>query len=268
MKKMIFNCVMSLLILCGIGTRTKVQAHDTWVETPSLLARFNDWLYVDLRLGNHGNEHRDFKLASKITLAPCTLTLIAPNGQQQDLKPQLKDLGNAEKEGYWSARVVADQVGLYQVVHTLDTLHGKTRAIKSSKTLFVSKDQINTASAATASHTIGSGLEFLLDTHVHELKAGSPIALTVLWKGKPAHNVRVAFVPRGETLPPSKDNNSEVNNYERVSDQNGRVEFTPREGNLILAVAHYIAAEEKGENYDRTHYGATMVLPVPQQPIK
>lgn len=263
MKKFIFNCVMSLLVLCAFSTSTRVQAHDTWVETPSLLARFNDWLYVDLRLGNHGNEHRDFKLASKITLAPCTLTLIAPNGQQQDLKPQLKDLGNAEKEGYWSARVVADQVGLYQVVHTLDTLHGKIRAIKSSKTLFVSQDHTKPTNVSNASHTIGSGLEFVLDTPVHELKAGSPIALTLLWKGKPAHNVRVAFVPRGETLSPGEDNN-----YERVSDHNGRVEFTPREGNLILAVAHYVAAEEKGENYERTHYGATMVLPVPQQAIK
>ena len=235
------------------------NAHDTWVETASLAVRQNEWLYVDLRLGNHGNEHRDFKLASKIALAHCTLTLISPNGKQVDLKPHLKDLGNAEKEGYWSARVVAEQTGLYQVWHTLDTLHGKVRAVKSSKTFFVSQDNSPASFDAASQHTIGSGLEFMLETPVNQLAAGKPISLTVLWKGKPAPNVRVAFVPRGETLSPGEDKT-----YERFSDPNGRVEFTPREGNLVLAVAHFVAEDEKNEKFEKTHYGATLVLPVPQ----
>ncbi len=33
------------------------------VQTPSLVIRQGDFVYVDLMLGNHGNDHRDFKLA-------------------------------------------------------------------------------------------------------------------------------------------------------------------------------------------------------------
>jgi uncharacterized GH25 family protein len=263
MKTLSFACLFAFVAFINVLSAKPTNAHDTWVETSSLTARQNEWLYIDLRLGNHGNEHRDFKLASKITLTPCTLTLIAPDGKQVDLKPRLKDLGNAEKEGYWSARVVAEQTGLYQVLHTLDTLHGKVRAVKSSKTFFVSQDKGPAAIDATPQHTIGSGLEFMLDTPINLLAAGKPISLTVLWKGKPAPNIRVAFVPRGETLSPGEDKN-----YERYSDQNGRVEFTPREGNLVLAVAHYVAEDEQGEKYEKTHYGATLVLPVPQNGLK
>ncbi|MBL8869837.1 MAG: DUF4198 domain-containing protein [Planctomycetaceae bacterium] len=263
MKTLSLAYLYAVVAFFSVLSARTANAHDTWVETASLTVRQNEWLYVDLRLGNHGNEHRDFKLASKITLAPCTLTLISPDGKQVDLKPNLKDLGNAEKEGYWSARVVAEQTGLYQVWHTLDTLHGKVRAVKSSKTFFVSRDNGPASFDAASQHTIGSGLEFMLETPINQLAAGKPISLTVLWKGKPAPNVRVAFVPRGETLSPGEDKT-----YERVSDQNGRVEFTPREGNLVLAVAHYVAEDEKSEKYEKTHYGATLVLPVPQNGLK
>src|SRR6185436_2774462 len=45
-------------------------AHDTWVQTNTNVVRTGDAVHVDLMLGNHGNDHRDFKLASK--LAPGT----------------------------------------------------------------------------------------------------------------------------------------------------------------------------------------------------
>src|SRR5436853_56275 len=40
-------------------------AHDTWIQTNSNLYRPGDVVHVDLLLGNHGNDHRDFKLAGK-----------------------------------------------------------------------------------------------------------------------------------------------------------------------------------------------------------
>ncbi len=106
------------LFLAAISSAcAQVKAHDTWVETGTLQVRTGEYLYVDLRLGNHGNNHRDFKLASKITLAPCELWVTAPNGSQVDLKSKLVDLGSAEKEGYWTTRFVAKESGVYEVLH-------------------------------------------------------------------------------------------------------------------------------------------------------
>jgi len=128
-----------LLTFCLLTT--SAHAHDTWVETNTQVVRQGDAVYVDLKLGNHGNGHRDFKLASKISLDKITLTTIAPDGTSTDLKPELVDTGYAPKEGYWSAKFVPDQAGLYLVAHTLDTLHHTTRAIKSGKTYFLSQRQ-------------------------------------------------------------------------------------------------------------------------------
>jgi uncharacterized GH25 family protein len=256
------NRWMLCLACCCWNLCSLAIAHDTWVQSGPLVARRGDIVHVDLMLGNHGNQHRDFKLASKITLAPCTLQVISPDGAKLDIKPMLKDMGSAEKEGFWSARMLPEQLGVHQVIHTLDTLHGKTRAVKSSKTFFIASECFE--SIPTEGHqriqALQQGLELVLETPLVELAAGKPIALRVLWNGKPLPNASVAFVPRGVQLAEGTDPQ-----YERVSDAQGNVSFTPSEGNLVLAVVHHIAPNETGEGYDKTHYGATLVLPVPQR---
>ena len=62
------------------------SAHDTWVQTNTNVVRTGDNVHIDLMLGNHGNEHRDFKLAGKITLDGCKLDVIAPSGKKFDLR--------------------------------------------------------------------------------------------------------------------------------------------------------------------------------------
>ncbi|MCU0714155.1 MAG: DUF4198 domain-containing protein [Pirellula sp.] len=247
----------ALILSCVNAT----NAHDTWVQTPSLVTRQGEFVYVDLMLGNHGNDHRDFKLASKITLAPCELELIAPDGTKTDLKSQILDMGSAEKEGFWTTRYVAEQKGLYQVLHKLDILHGKTRAVKSSKTYFFATDNYQSISTVGAEKIVplNEGLEFVIDTPIETLGAGQEIRLRLLWNGKPLPSTRVSFIPRGAVLAEGFDPQ-----YERNSDANGFVSYTPAQGNFVLAVAHHVAADEKGEGYDKTHYGATVVLPVPQ----
>ena len=243
---------------------TLAHSHDTWVETSGLSVRSGEYVYIDLRLGNHGNGHRDFKLASKITLAPCQLSVITPSGDSEDLKSKLIDTGSAEKEGYWTTRYVAKQPGVYEVLHTLDTLHGKTRAIKSSKTYLVALDA-NAPAKFTGQENIkphGLGLEMLLETPVAQLAAGQPIRVRLLRSDKPLSDTVVSFIPRGAVLSEGFDAS-----FERRTDSEGRVEFVPLEGNLVLAVAHHVAEDERGEGYDKTHYGATLVLPVPQQPL-
>ena len=179
------------------------------------------------------------------------------------MKAKLVDTGSAEKEGYWTTRVVAKQPGVYEVLHKLDTLHGKIRAIKSSKTYFVATD----SSTATIhgqenlkSHNLG--LEFLLETPIDQLAAGAPIRIQLLRSGKPLGDTVVSFVPCGTVLSEEFDPT-----HERKTDSAGRVEFTPTEGNLIPAVAHHIAHDEKGDGFEKTHYGATMVLAVPQRKL-
>lgn len=75
------------------------SAHDTWVQTNTNIVRVGDNVHIDLMLGNHGNDHRDFKLASKIDLEGCTLTVFSPDGKRYDVKDRLVDVGYAPKEG-------------------------------------------------------------------------------------------------------------------------------------------------------------------------
>lgn len=254
--------LLTLIPACAALVATSATAHDTWVEPTAAVVETGEYTYVHLMLGNHGNEHRDFKLASKITLAPCTLTQVAPSGQSTDLIPGIIDMGSAEKEGYWTARCQISEPGVHRVVHTLDTLHKTVRAVKSGKTFVLGVDRGGQAVAdVEADRELGSGLELVLQTPWNEIAAGSPLELKVLRSGKPLAGARVAFIPRSRTLAADFDPE-----FERHSDSEGRVRFTPEQGDVVLAVVHHVAADESSADYERTHYSATMVLAVPNQP--
>ncbi|MEI8228079.1 MAG: DUF4198 domain-containing protein [Planctomycetota bacterium] len=108
---------------------------------------------------------------------------------------------------------------------------------------------------------LGHPLELVLKSHpVLASGPGQPIAVQLLHHGKPLADERVSFIPRGTTLKAGFDPD-----YERQTDAEGRCTFTPREGNLVLVVAHRTVPEERGEGYDKTSYSATLVLNVPQR---
>ena len=87
-------------------------AHDTWVQPNTNLVRTGDAVHIDLMLANHGNDHRDFKLASKVSQDQIqTFAVIAPDGKKYDLKTDLTDMGYAPKEGYYSAKFVPRSPG-------------------------------------------------------------------------------------------------------------------------------------------------------------
>lgn len=257
----------AVLVMWG-GYARPAAAHDTWVQTNTNVVRVGDVVHVDLMLGNHGNDHRDFKLASKITLDPCTLAVIAPGGRSYDLKPSVVDTGYAPKEGYWSARFVPGEQGLHMVAHTLDTLHRTTRAIKSGKTFFVAsqsldrlqRKQAGDENQAWFAKPLGHPLEIVPTRHpVLGTGPGEPIAVQVLYQGKPLAGARVSFIPRGAVLAEGFDDQ-----YERTTDDQGRAQFTPTEGNYVLVVVHHREPEQRGEGYDQTAYSATLVVYVPQ----
>jgi len=107
-----------LILLVMTILAVSANAHDTWVQINTNLVRVGDAIHVDLMLGNHGNEHRDFKLAGKASLENMAMSVVSPDGQSRDLKPTLFDNGYAPREGFWSTRFVTDQPGLYTFVQT------------------------------------------------------------------------------------------------------------------------------------------------------
>lgn len=237
-------------------------AHDTWVETNSALIRQGDYVFVDLKLGNHGNDHRDFKLASKITLAPCQLSVICPDGKSVDLKSGIIDTGYAPKEGYWSNRFVAKESGLYVVSHTLDTVHGTTRGIKSGKTYFQVSQQLD---AVPDIHTgfdkpLGHAMELVpLTNPVTDMAPDRPIRVKLIYQTKPLSGARVSFIPRGVTLAEGFDKD-----HEAITDSEGVASYTPKEGSVLLVVVHHPVADQKGDGFEKTQYTATLTISVPQ----
>jgi uncharacterized GH25 family protein len=256
-----------LAVLATIVAAPLAPAHDTWVQTNTNLVRTGDAVHIDLMLGNHGNDHRDFKLAGKAS--PDTITtfeVIAPGGKKYDLKPDLADLGYAPKEGFHSARFVAATPGLYVAAQTFDGLlkHGQTvRGYRSAKTYFVASDSLDKVAKDPRGFDkpLGHKIELVPQANpVVPMGPGTPIKVKLLFEGKPLAGVKVSFIPRGVTLKEGADDDS----YERKTDKEGTASFTPKEGNYYLVVAHHTRAE-KGEGYESAHYSATLTVFVPQK---
>lgn len=258
MKRSIISVCLLLL------ATTSAWAHDTWVQTNTNLVRVRDAVHIDLMLGNHGNDHRDFKLASKIDLAGCELKVHSPGGKSFDVKDQLIDLGYAPKEGFWTTKFATAEAGVYVIEHTIDRVvnHGQAvRSIKSAKSFFLASTSLDKVPADLPGFEkpLGHALELVPVTNpVAPMGPGKAIQVRVLLKGKPLANGRVSFIPRGQTL--AKDFDSQ---YERHTDEQGLASFTPTTGNYYLVVVHHKSPEEKSKDYDLTQYSATLTVFVP-----
>jgi uncharacterized GH25 family protein len=79
-----FIMTKPLVLFLALAAPVSVFAHDTWVETNTNLVRAGDVVHVDLMLGNHGNTHRDFKLAGKLSLEGSNLEVVGPDGARND----------------------------------------------------------------------------------------------------------------------------------------------------------------------------------------
>jgi uncharacterized GH25 family protein len=249
-------------LLLSVCISNLALAHDTWVQTNTNVVRTGDAVHIDLMLGNHGNEHRDFKLASKVSLDACTLHLASTEGKSYDLKPQLADVGYAPKEGFWTTRFLPARSGLYTVSHTMDGVFHGVRGVKSGKTYFVASDSLDKVPLENPGFDkpLGHALEIIpVANPVTPMGPGQPIRMQVLFQGKPLADARMAFIPRGAELERGFDKM-----HERMTDPDGVAEFTPTEGNYYLVAVHYDRPDEKGEGYELTRYAATLVVFVPQ----
>ncbi len=237
-------------------------AHDTWVQTNANFVRVGDAIYVDLMLGNHGNDHRDFKLAGKVDPSTVTLDVVDPLGTKVDLKPSLADQGMGAKEGYHTGKFVAEKAGLYAVVQTSDRVvsYAPTRSIKSAKAFFVATPSLDRPSADNPGfdRIYGHAFELVpLANPVTPMGAGQRMKVKLLYKGQPLAGTKISFIPRGVTLKDGVDER-----YERITDSEGVVQFDLNDANLYLIVAHH-ADDGAGEGYTSTKYSATLTIWVP-----
>lgn len=241
-------------------------AHDTWVQTNTHIVRTGDAVHIDLLLGNHGNDHRDFKIAGKLPAESVgAFRIFAPGGKSYDLKPDLADLGYAPKEGFHTAKFAPAKGGLYVAAQSSDGVvnHGKpVRAVRSAKAYFVASDSLDKVPANLPGFDTPLGHAFELVPEVNPVAPmgpGAAIKVKLLLAGKPLAGERVSFVPRGAALKEGLDPE-----YERVTDKDGRASFTPKTGNYYLVVAHR-ETDEKGDKYESTKYAATLTVFVPEK---
>jgi len=255
------------VVLVAAATAS-ARAHDTWLQAAPRLVHPDDVVHVDLFLGNHGNEHRDFKVAGKLgSLEGVKVGVIGPDGRTTDLAADMVDLGYAPKEGFWSARFVPAAAGLHCVAFYREGVRHGAMGFKGGKTYFLAAESLDAPAEPDAKtlealrQPLGHPLELVLESHpVLGSGPGKPILVRLLLKGKPLADHVVSFIPRGTALAEGFDPG-----YERKTDADGRCSFTPREGNLVLAVTHFVNPEEKGEGYEKAAYAATLVCDVPQR---
>lgn len=254
-------CVVGFLAASTCG---RAAAHDTWLQTNTNAVRAGDVVFIDLFLGNHGNDHRDFKMAGKPDREASRLEVIAPGGGKYDIKERLVDNGYAPSEGYWSARFVPTEVGTHLVAHSMDKVvsYAPTRSVKSSKVYFLVSSSLDRVQAdkTALDRPLGHPLEIVPKSHpITPMGPGSPIEIQVLYHGKPLADARASFIPRGESLSEGFDDR-----YERKTDGGGLARFTPKEGNYYLVVVHHVDPNASGPGYENTKYSATLTVLVPQ----
>ena len=253
---------LAALLLIG----APVLAHDTWVETNTNVYRVGDVAHVDLKLGNHGNDHRDFKLAALTPLESTQIEIVAPDNRKYDLKPNLVGTAMAPKEGYWAGDFTNNAPGLYCVHQSFDAVmsYAPERAVKSAKTFFLASVSLDNVPAQTPGfdRALGDALEIVPQSNpVAPMGMGNSLKLRLLFKGQPLANTKLSFIPRGAQLNEGFDPR-----YESLTDRNGDATFTPNQAKTHLAVAHVEtkeAGEMNGQKYDFTKYSATLTVYVP-----
>ncbi|WAC21555.1 DUF4198 domain-containing protein [Luteolibacter sp. SL250] len=247
MKRLLFSALLLPL---------SASAHDPWVQVNVVKQEPKQPVYADLMLGNHGNNHRDFLLASKIPLAASTLSLVGAKGAVTDLKPDIVDAGSEEKEGYWSARIPSAPGGLQCVAHTYDAVvtYAPKRVVKSAKTYFISA--AGESGGVTFSDPLGHALEIIPMDDPTKATAGMKLKVRVLFKGQPLADTVVSCIPRGVELDSGFDPD-----HEAKTDAKGEAELPLPEANRYLVVVHRKAPEETGEKHSAgTDYAATLTL--------
>ena len=247
----------------GLAIFGQAAAHDIWIEISQEFVRPGDMVTLSLMLGNHGNNHRDFRLASKIPAGDQSLRVLGPKGNWIDLTPNLIDNGYEPKEGFWSAPFVAQDKGIYQVASTFDQVmsYAPVRDIKCAKSYFAVAGSLDRPQRDDRgfARPVGSAFELIpVSNPIYGVGAGSVFAVKLLFRGKLLAGEVVSFIPKGVTLKGDLDPR-----YEVKTDRQGVAKLTLSQAGQWLIAAHVHDLTQSGEGYKSINYSATIHLLVP-----
>lgn len=247
-----------VLALASLG-----HAHDIWVESGQAMFRTGSYVNLSLMLGNHGNHHRDFRLAAKVLAGKQNLMLRLPSGRQLDLTPNLIDNGYEPKEGFWSTGFVAEEKGVYLAVSNFDSVmsYAPVRDIKCAKAYFATTPSLDrpTRTEQGFAKPVGAPFELVPVTNpCFGVGPGSTFQVKLLRNGKPLPNATVSFIPKGVELVGDLDKT-----YEAKANAKGIASVTLRQAGPWLIASHLADSTAKGEGYESIGYSATLWLSVP-----
>lgn len=253
-RNRVLGSVALATLVAGAG------AHDIWIETLQTVVKVGQPVRVALLVGNHGNKHRDFKLASKLSPTMRKLEIFEGAGAGKEITDLLQDQGLEAKEGYWSFQWKPTKPGSYMIATSFDQVmsFAPVRDIKSGKKfLRVAQTEKDSKKATTGfDRVLGHGLELVpLTDPVLGAVEGSAFRVKLLYKGKPLTGNKVAFIPRGVVLEGDLDPR-----YEELTDEFGTVNLPLKEAGEVLIVSHVHDREAKGEGYQSIGYSATLHL--------
>ena len=252
-----------LAVVCGLILVGQAMAHDIWIETNQSLLRVGEPVSLSLMLGNHGNHHRDFRLASKIPAGQQNLSVMGPNGKTLDLTTSLIDNGYEPKEGFWGATFQGDEPGIYQAVSTFDQVmsYAPVRDIKCAKTYFALTPTLDNPKKVETGFQkpVGAPLELVpVSNPVFDLGVGTSFSVKLIYKGNPLKDTVVSFIPKGVTLAGEMDPKFEVK-----TDAKGIATLSLNQPGQWLIAAHVTDANASGDGYKSIGYSATIHLRVP-----
>lgn len=249
--------------LAGLALMSQALAHDIWIEANQSLIRSGSQISLALMLGNHGNHHRDFRLASKVPAGQQDLRILNPGGKFLDLTPSLVDNGYEPKEGFWSATFQAQEPGIYQAVSLFDQVmsYAPVRDIKCAKAYFAVAASLDRPVRVDKGfqQRVGAELELVPITNpIYGLGSGSEFSVQLIYKGKPLAGSVVSFIPKGVNLHGDIDEA-----YEVKTNSKGVSTLTLKQAGQWLLAAHIKDESAKGNGYNSIGYSATIHLLVP-----
>ncbi|WP_168566080.1 DUF4198 domain-containing protein [Crateriforma spongiae] len=264
MLKSLTRTIFIITVFFGLFGKSETSAHDTWLQTNTPIVRNGQPLNVELCLGNHGNGHRDFLLASQVTLDWTTTRWHQPDGANVDLNDTMHSTSSAEKQGVWRTTVSPKSSGVHAFTQTLDKVlnHGRPiRSQRTAKTYVAVGPMLDSITLDDRPHQkpFGWAFEVVLDScPFREVVAGEPLTAKVLLHHQPLADCRVSLIPEGGQLAENFDPR-----YEADTDDQGNVTLVPPKPGRYLLVAHHTASDEKSDEYDFTSYATTVTLHVP-----
>ncbi len=252
-----------LLLILSLALTGQALTHDIWIETDKAVYQSNQSVNLSLMLGNHGNHHRDYKLASYVKPGQATFDVYPNQTASVDYIKNLR-LTSVGNDKFWQFNANFQRAGQYAAASTFDQVmtYAPVRDIKSAKAYFWIEPSSSTVKTLDYKIPLGHKFELIPQSDPsRQLRAGRSFSVKVLFNGNPKPGIVVSFIPKGIEL---VDNFDPF--YQRVTDENGEASYPIGNTGPHLVAAHLKDPRAKGIGYQGINYSATLFLNVPPNP--